>query len=56
MTLTWPGAVAAWREQETKAVDPGNRINICFMWRLKTKAGSEVIPWFLTGVTQEMVH
>ena len=54
--LTWPGAVAAGREQGTKVMDTGGRINICFMWRVKTKTGSEVIPWFLAGVTQEMVH
>lgn len=54
--LTWPGAVAAGREQGTKVMDTGSRINICFMRRVKTKTGSEVIPWFLAGVSQEKVH
>lgn len=56
MMGSWPGAVAAGREEGTKVVDAGSRINVCFMWGVKTKAGSEVVPWFLAGGTQEMVH
>lgn len=56
MTLTCPVVVAPRRERGTKVMDTGSRITICFMWGVKAEAGSQVIPWFLIRVTQQMVH
>lgn len=51
-----PG-LGLWQQGEKGPVmNTGSGINICFMWTVRRKAGSGVIPWFLAGVTEEMVH
>lgn len=50
----------AWDWQQGEKTRPvmntGRGINMCFMYRVRRKAGSEVIPCFLAGVIEEMVH